>query len=170
MSFLNNVFNGLRLSESVEENTEKQRLQDEKIDKTINALFNSFDKLKNHPTIYLTADDISSLDFIVEVEKFQLLNDDTIQKGTDKKKGFFTPMTKETLASYPMNLQSKIGARYSNYQRATDEGSIFLTDESNKKYPSVKPKIMCSRLRWSVEVVPRMGTKNDSKPLEVVTS
>ncbi|CRG89828.1 hypothetical protein PISL3812_06867 [Talaromyces islandicus] len=170
MSRLKSGFDSLRWSDIVGEKKERERLQQEKRKKAIEAFLRSFEKLKNHP-IYLTADDISSLDFIVNIEEFQLRNDDAIEKNeAEKKSDFFTPMTKEALVStYEMNLQSKKMADwYSELQKATDEGSKILNLMKVKSL-DMKPEIMCSRLRWGVEIVPRMGTEDNSKPLRVVT-
>ncbi|KAE8370329.1 hypothetical protein BDV27DRAFT_152214 [Aspergillus caelatus] len=142
-------------------------------EKAFGVLCGMFTLLKNMSSVYIQPGDFQSLPVSIDM-KVLPLNDVTIEETpcvtVQTELNFFLPLSHESISSkYKMNLEApEISERFSHVNQLTDGNCPVLmelgcwTKQEHLDY-------LAYRLMWEADVVPRMGTEGNSRPLRVVT-
>lgn len=142
-------------------------------EKAFDVLCDMFTLLKNMSSTYIQPGDFQSLPVNIDMNVLPL-NDVSIKETpratVHSELNFFLPLSQESVSSkYKMNLESpEIGKRFSQVNQLTDGNCPVLMELGcwNKQEHLDN---LAYRLMWEADVVPRMGTEGNSRPLRVVT-
>ncbi|KAK6824141.1 hypothetical protein RU639_005195 [Aspergillus parasiticus] len=141
--------------------------------KAFGVLCDTFTRLKDMSSIYVQPNDFESLPVKIDM-KVLPMNDVTIEETPSaiahNDSNFFLPLSRESISStYRMNLESpEIRKRFSEVNQLTDGNCPALVKigcwNKEEHLDSIVYQLM-----WEADVVPRMGTDGNSRPLRVVT-
>lgn len=141
--------------------------------KAFGVLCDTFTRLKDMSSVYVQPNDFESLPVKTDI-KVLPINDVTIEETpratAHNDSNFFLPLSRESISSkYKMNLESpEIRKRFSEVNQLTDGNCPALVKigcwNEEEHLDSIVYQLM-----WEADVVPRMGTDENSRPLRVVT-
>ncbi|GMF68145.1 unnamed protein product [Aspergillus oryzae] len=140
--------------------------------KSLNAGWEDVDMFSDR-AVYVQPNDFESLPVKTDI-KVLPINDVTIEETpratAHNDSNFFLPLSRESISSkYKMNLESpEIRKRFSEVNQLTDGNCPALVKigcwNEEEHLDSIVYQLM-----WEADVVPRMGTDENSRPLRVVT-
>ncbi|OGM42316.1 hypothetical protein ABOM_007898 [Aspergillus bombycis] len=142
-------------------------------EKAFGVLCDMFTLLNTMPSVYIQPGDFQSLPVNIDM-KVLPLNDDNIEETpratVHTELDFFLPLSHESISSkYKMNLEApEIRERFSQVNQLTD-GNCPVLMELGCWNKQEHLEYLAYRLMWEADVVPRVGTEGNSRPLRVVT-